>query len=324
MKPIAAFAAVGIATTCAGGAIPEQNAKLASPIAARNHRALSLLFLRMLPKSTVLAPNRGEWDLSLATANDLRALPGITEDYEVSRLSIIRRWGLAQGELWVEGALLSRGGGFLDPIIDWWHRNILGWTDPARTSSPNGASIILLPDGTRFASASGLGDLSAGYGIRLNPRTVISVAAKLPTGNPKRALGSGGLDLGLSLDHSVPIGRYWRLHAQLAAVVQGNATAITGARGLVDQECLSLTFQPNSRDTWIAQWQSERAPVSTGNSGADSTHRLLVFGYRRKLGANEILELHLTEDRDVFRGRFPEAVNIGPDFGIGVRYVFRF
>ncbi|HRI43480.1 MAG TPA: DUF3187 family protein [Fimbriimonadaceae bacterium] len=300
--------------------------ELRDPIQTRNHRAISLMFLRMplgrLPDSTQA---KGEWSIDLTIANDLRRIGFLDEDAELDRISIGRRWSLgADREVWLEVPILARGSGFLDELIDWWHRNVLRWTDPARDFTPPRRSTIALAGEYSFGSASGLGDVTIGATQAFGPRLSASAALKLPTGDPSRLLGSGSFDAGLSVDYRAPIVRRWSLHAQVGLVAQGAATRLPSTRGLVDQEALAVIYARNSRDTWIFQWQSERSPIVTGVSGADATHRLITIGYRRRLSDRETLELFFSEDRDLFNGAFPEGANIGPDFTGGIRYRVRF
>jgi hypothetical protein len=282
------------------------------------------MFLRM-PLAQWPVGTKGEWSADLTIANDLRRLGPLDEDAEIDRLAFTRRWSLDEKrDAWIEVPVLSRGSGFLDEIIDWWHRNVLRWTDPARDFTPHRRSVIALDGEYSFGSASGLGDVTLGATQSLGPRAAVSAAVKVPTGNPARLLGSGAFDVGVSIDYRAPIARRWTVHAQVGLVAQGTATRLPGTRGLVDQEALALIYAPNSRDSWIAQWQSERSPIVTGVAGADATHRLITFGYRRRLSERETLELFFSEDRDLFNGSFPEGANVGPDFTGGIRYRVRF
>jgi hypothetical protein len=257
-------------------------------------------------------------------ANDFRSLPGLEEDYEVTRLAITRRFGLAgRSEWWLEGVLCARTGGLLDGLIDWWHANVLHWSDPLRVAAARGRSRVHAAGQYDFGTAVGLGDLTEGWSRSLSSRATVVVAMKIPTGDPSKLLGSGAADFGASLTYTVPIHRRLTIQTQFGAVVQGRAKRLPNTRTLVDQQCLALVWHPNSRDSWIAQWQSEGAPISTGIPGADGPHRILVFGFRRKLDERSSIELHFTEDRDVVNGRVPAIAHIGPDFGFGIRYRIR-
>ena len=296
------------------------------PMDTRNHRALSLLFLRFSPAQEALPPGSEQWTFIYTNANDFRVLPGIgnpvlQEDYEISRLLIGFRTSPSRGTEWYfELPLVARGGGFMDSIIIWWHAHVLGWSRGARELFPEGRSKLSRAGRYDEGSAFGLGDATAGYRRDLPGGLVLRAAAELPFGNSGELLGSGSADLGFSLDVSRPLGKQWTVAVQAAVVLQGDGGRLDGVRGLVDQESLAVIWSPNSKDQWVAQWQSERAPVETGVSGADATHRLITFGYRRRMSASETLELFFSEDRDLFRGRAPLLANVGPDFTFGVIY----
>lgn len=294
----------------------------------RNHRALSLPFLRFAPSffpGVTGSPRRGV-EVSWTVANDIRRIPAngpvvMEEDHETSRFAVTYRHPLSQrDELGVEAVVLSRGGGFLDPIIDGWHKNVLGWSDPVRDSTPFGRSVVKVPGSGTFGSASGLGDTTVSLRRNLNERLSAEVAVKLPTGDASNLLGSGGVDAGISASTWIPLNSRWRVHLQAGLVVQGRATKLDNARGLVDQESVALVYVPNSKDVWSAQWQSEASALNTGIAASDAAHRILTFGYRRRISSDQTIEGYFTEDRDVFRGRFPEGANIGPDFAAGVRW----
>ncbi|MFZ4507165.1 MAG: DUF3187 family protein [Fimbriimonas sp.] len=295
------------------------------PIETLNHRMASLAFYRFAPREATVADQRS-WRFEWNQANDFRLLSKgsliVEEDYEVTRLNIVRQVPFARGDLTVRLPLLSRGAGFLDPIIDGWHKNVLGWSDPIRNSTPFGRSTIQMP-GSRFGSATGIGDVSATYTKPVCRDLSVSGAVKLPIGNARQLLGSGGLDAGLAVNFSRQLGPAWRVHALAGGVAQSPAKDLDSTRGLVQQAALSLVYASNSRDRWIVQWQSEASPTVTGVPGADASHRLVTFGYRRRLSAHESLDAFFMEDRDLFNGRIPEGANTGPDFSIGFYYSIR-
>ncbi len=299
------------------------------PISTRNHRAISLPFLRFEPRSNLLSHGEREWNLSWTTANDFRMLAEgsrlTEEDYEIQRFALHYRERLRNDLEWsIEIPWLSRGAGFQDPIIDWWHANVLHWSDPLRNSRPFGKTYIRLPNESFEDSADGLGDISVVLSHALGKRWIGSVGLKLPTGNPSALLGSGAIDAGIYVQGRVPIYRKLTLHGQLGIIFQGEAKKLSNSRDLVHQEGLSLVWQQNSRDAWVAQWQGEASAIRSDVSGSDSTHRLLTFGYKRRLSTSQQLDVFFSEDRDVFSGNFPEGANIGPDFTMGIRLGFRF
>lgn len=292
------------------------------PIATRNHRAVSLPFLRFEPNPNLLKQGKKRWDSSWTVANDFR-LAGegtVVEDYEVHRLVLSYREGMTGGMEWsVEVPWVSRNGGFLDPIIDWWHETVLGWSDPRRNGAAFGRRIIQFPKNTFSGSADGVGDVSLYLSKTFGKGVVGSIGLKVPTGNAGQLLGSGGVDAGVYVQAQFAVARKIQLHAQLGLVAQGRATRLENARPFIHQQGLALVWQANSRDAWIAQWQAEVSAVRSFVGGSDNPHRLITLGYKRKLSESHSLDLFFSEDRDLFSGRFPKGANIGPDFTIGVR-----
>lgn len=301
------------------------------PIETRNQRALLLPFLRLEPRNTVLAEGERQWSFSYTLSNDFRRIPSsggvplLQEDQETSRILFDYRKGIRGGmEFGIQIPVLNRGGGILDPMIDWWHQNVLQWSDPGRNSTAFGGSVVRFPGGGVYGSATGLGDVSVMLSKRLDRRTIATAAAKLPTGDSGKLFGSGNVDGAFSLYYNGAVNGRWSYSLQGGFVAQGKARDFDGARGLVHQEAIALIYSPNNRDAWIGQWQGDSAAIQTGLAESDATQRIITFGYQRRLSASQRLDLFFSEDRDLFSGQWPEGANIGPDFTLGVRLNVRF
>jgi hypothetical protein len=293
------------------------------PIQTRNSRSFSLIFLRFAPSPRLLESKESEFSLGWTCANDYRSYFGVLEDQETSRFELSYRKVLQSGwEMQVEVPYLIRSGGFMDPIIDWWHKSILGVEPPGRSSAPYGQSLVSLPSHT-FRSANGLGDILVRVSKQLSPNAVGTVGVKAPTGNDGGLLGSGAFDFGASLTGNVALDKRLTLYAQLAYVAQGKSTSVPGTRSGILQEALAFEWKRNSRDSWILQWQGEDSAIRTGNPVSDSQHRILSLGYRRRLTPARWLELHFSEDGDFLDYNVPAVANVGPDFTIGARYIVR-
>ncbi len=277
----------------------------------------------MTPLGSVLGPGERAFDASLTVANEFRLLPGLTEDAETARLALRGRWGLCGGrEFFAELPVIDRGGGLMDPVIEWWHAST-GNPPRGRDVVPRGRSIILEPGSQEFGSALAVGDVTFGFGKQLNGRTHARMAVKLPTGNPALLAGSGGVDAGLSLGHEVPIAAGWDLYLQGGLVAQSPASRLPSARGLVEQATVSLGYAPNGRDRFVVQWDSEASATVTGVSAVDAAHRTMTFAYRRKLSEHGSLELFFAEDGDWGWLDFPGGPDVGPDFTVGLRFTSR-
>lgn len=289
-------------------------------IPTRNHRATSLLFLRFEPAAPALSSGQKELSYRYVNANDFRSLGSVFEDYEISRFSVVFRQAIGNDKEWfVEAPLVSRGGGFMDSLIDWWHANVLQWGGTDRDLYPKYQSRLFLFGEYEKGAATGLGDVTVGIRQSFGNGIDVRAALEFPTGSKSSFLGSGGLDFGVSIDYFKKLCNKWGFNAQLAVIFQGDSP-LPRTNSVVDQESMSFVYSPNSRDSWIVQWQSERAPAKTGVAKADGVHSLLTFGYRRVLSEGKTLTLFFSEDKDLLNGSIPALANIGPDFTFGLAY----
>ncbi len=301
------------------------------PIETRNGRVVCLPFLRFSPSAGFLTEGQQQFDASIQIINDVRRNPKdlqqpstLEEDQETQRLAFRYRKGLKDGlEASVEVPLLFRNGGFMDPIINWYHFAVLGPQNRVRDFLPFGRSFVRIPGVGDFGSAGGIGDITLALRKQVSPRFSIGGALKLPTGSASELLGSGAFDFGVNAEYQTMIGRKWQLNASLGAVLQGKPTVLKQARSLVDQESLAITYRKNSRDAFVAQYQNEASPTVVGWVGNDDRHVMLTFGYERRISDDQRLDFYFSEDHDLLPGA-KELVNIAPDFTIGIRWSRRF
>lgn len=299
-------------------------------IHTRNHRTYSLPFYRVPVPSVVLPFGKGEYSFAYSNANDFRELYMASgkfsiEDSETQILALSYRRGIGKGwEISAELPYLARGGGFMDPIIDWWHENFLQWSDKVRNKRPFGRSIVRFTDSDIFGSASGIGDLSITARKELPRGLQASIGIKAPTGEDSKLLGSGAWDAGISISKRWQLPRRMTATAQLGAVYQGVSDELKPARRFVHQEMLSFGYHANSRDTYVLQWQGEASALELGISRSDQTQRLMTFGLVRKMSVRDTMEFYFSEDRDLLNGKVPQVVSIGPDFTFGIRWSRRF
>lgn len=309
----------------AASALPSLSAAddLSAPIATRNHRAVSLAFLRFSPSEGVSPSGTRTASFSWSQANDFRREGAeVEDDYEITRVSLVYTQGLPGYSLRVEVPVVARHGGFLDPLIDGWHQAVLGWTDPERDGTPFGRTVLRVPGSLERGSSTGLGDVSVEAAKSIG-RVTARLGLKLPTGNAGDLLGSGGIDVGIAVERRLRLSSKWAAYGMAGLVRQGDGRAIRREREWVDQASIALIHTPNSKDAWIAQWQSEASAQRSFVPGSDAPHRLVTLGYRRRLSSNQMIEGYFSEDRDVVNRAIPEIANVGPDFTAGVRWQIR-
>lgn len=276
----------------------------------------------MEPRASGLAFGRSEFGVGLHFSNELRLAGGVNEDAETDRLLFSYRRGVGRG--WTIGlstALISRGGGWMDGPIDFWH-GLIGATGTPRDGVPYGRSFMNGP-GYSFGSATGLGDIEARAVRELPGGWSAGATVKLPTGRANGLLGSGAFDGG------VDVAKRWRsgpFHFLLQGGLtwQGRATALPGARSVVSQWLGMVAWAPNSRDAFLLQVQSEESAIRTGVAASDGVHRVGSLGYRRRVGDSRWVEVHFSEDDDIRFLRGTGLLGLGPDFAWGARYVVRF
>jgi hypothetical protein len=249
----------------------------------------------------------------------------IFEDYENDILMGRYRQGLGHGlDFTIDTTLISRGGGFLDPIVYDWHK-LLDLVNNVRTGVPFGQCLIEIPGSGPYRDALGIGDIAGMLTKAFTPRLMGTVAIKLPTGNAHQILGSGNFDGAFDFQYRVPNGPRWMWQFQAGLVGQGTSTELQGTRGLNPQGAIVLMHKANRVDSYVFQWQSEESGIVTGVSGSDSPHRVLSAAYQRRLSETRMIEVFISDDGD-FVNTFhdPEIANIGPEPTIGFRYVVHF
>jgi len=299
------------------------------PLEIRNMRSISIPFLRIDQREPVLGLGQSDARIAFQAANDMRSLTyGAKvdyEDYEIDRLQLRYRRGIGDGaDLTIEVQLLDRNGGFMDPVIEFWHRYVLGIQVALRDDTPYGQSMVDIPGHSPYGSSAGIGDTSVYLAKEFSGRLTAIAGLSLPTGNSGELLGAGAVDAGLSVQYRTVIHSSVVAYAHAGAIYQGPDRELPEARRFVHQEGVSLVWTRNSRDSVIGQWDSEASALVSGIPGSDSGHRMLSLGWRRKLSDRKWLDVYFSEDGDFVNYSVDPLVNIAPDFTVGFVYGCRF
>jgi hypothetical protein len=296
-------------------------------LSLRNHRSVSLPFLRVAPLSEVLPAGRTEWSLDWTISNDVSEnFEGprlIREDGEFSRWTLRWRQTDRRGTEWmVEAPYVVFSGGQLDRFIDEFHHFLLGKNDPLREETEPGIAEIRI-DGKTFGATDGFAGLHVSASRQVGEARV-TAAMKLPTSKGHGLLDTGGVDYGVGIGWRRDLGRRFQLRLHAGIVYQNDAVSLPDTRRWVDQEAAALEFQANSKDTWILQFQSESSALRMGLSTSDAAHRTGALGYRRQLSSGRTLEAFIAEDYDPLVSFDPSKRTIGPDVTLGVAFRLRF
>lgn len=290
---------------------------------ARNFRSPNLTVLRPPALGESLKSGESQWQFHLGIGNEMRTRAAAFEDGETWRLSGLYRTKDRHGNEWIaELPLIHKGGGVLDPVIDWWHR-VVDFGIENRRFIPYGgfASSYRRAGGGRvdFGSGTGWGDLTLGYG-RTTKIGEVRAWLKAPTGNPNTLFGSGSWDAAVSWERTWKLGPVWTVGAQGALVWQGKAPRGLQARGRAVQAQLFAAHGLGGNRWLITQWTSESSAWRLGDARLDRDHRIFTFAYQWRDSSGE-WSAYLSEDGDFNWLVFPGGASVGADIALGL--VFR-
>lgn len=326
------FLALGLAMR--GGAEEPALTEFRGPSPVGNERPYQLLFLAFDPENaTTLARNQSSLGLRLDLANDL-LLPNpsfgavVEEDTETQRVTLTLRRGLGHAtDVRLQVPFMARNGGITDNLIRTYHFGV-GLTKTSsdvfvgRPNVPSYRSILrfLRPDGTAVVDAhpaTGLGDASVFLkrGVFSDGRTAAAVrlGLKLPTGDAKLILGSGGVDAGVDVDVMRRLRGRRALFADLGFIRMAKDRSIETAATSQVQYAVGLEWLVRRRESWVLQTEGGSRVVRTNNAHADATPATLAVAYKRQAGPHTVYTFTFMENGDIFGYHLPFLANIGPD-----------
>ena len=315
------------------------------PIPVRDARPYNLLFLQFTPETAEALPARANaYNLQLEISNNL-LIPAsngraqVREDNEYQRVAFAWKRGLGrQTELGVSIPLQWRNGGILDGILSGYH-SLFGFQGDGE-DNPAGRDFYRKYQSTLFlanangqvvvnqGSAFGLGEtnitIKRGL-LRPNSRSALALRAglKVPTGNPALLMGSGNVDVGVSVDGQYSLGRDIIVYANVGGALLGHASRVPGAEPNTLQTLAALEYRANNRDSFVLQLDGNTRVVRTGNRFADGWQSTATFGYRRVLDRHHLLTLSFSENGDIHNYHLPAFSNIGPDFSVSAGVQWR-
>jgi hypothetical protein len=294
-----------------------QNYQVDKIIPIQNSRGINQTYLRPLPLGPLLNPSQSASDWQLLIQNEFRQAFPIREDGETYRIRYTHRIASRQGEWQLAFPLIHRGGGVLDPFINWWHISVVDHRAPQRERTAFGLNSFRLHDGTQVSAGTGFGDLVASYSFRAPGQPQISL--KLPTGNPNLLLGSGGFDLGISAEKTWQIAPNIDFTTHASLIYQSQSPLWSDTNPWIPAYTFALAYSPSQTQSWIVQLTNEAAPVKSRQPYLDQTNRIITFGYSQAT-KNGTWTYWLSEDGDVGQFNLNGNVNVGADFSIGIRF----
>lgn len=308
-----------------GLAIDAREPDLRVPLASRNQMPLALLFVYLPPEGArSLAP--GDWALRLRFDYSNIILDQETErervylDSEYLRQELDVRRGFGRGfEVAASLPFLVYYGGFLDPLVDRFHR-AFGLPNFLRGQTPNGLSEIdYVRRGDvivrRQGSFGGVGDLSLRVKKTLVDDGRVALAArgvvKLPTGRLERLTGSGVLDGGLGLA-AERVGERFAIYGNVNYHFLGRPELLRTKSYLSFMVAADWRFKP--RLAAVLQLDHARSPLEGEVNMFNKGSQQLALGLRWR-----------PSERFVYEWRFVEDLaSFSPDFTFGFEMGIRF
>jgi hypothetical protein len=301
-----------------------------APVLVRNAEPLNVLFLQAPPASaSVLTGGETRLQLNLDVVNhllfDRDSGSRLEQDFEVQRLTFTVARGIGNNaEVVVHLPLLARNGGFMDEVINTWHR-WFGFKGGGRASHRSyQVHEWIVRDGKTLVSldgaAIGMGDttLEVRKSLSRLGRSFWSarVMLKLPTGCASQQFGSGAVDAGAGVVMTCRCGSRLVWHINVSKVWVGRPSSLgVSARDMV-QWLFAVEYLADRQTSLVAQIDDNHAPVVIGLPYADGARRSLTIGLIRQIRPGMRAELSLTENQ------FGWLARIAPDFHLhlGVRW----
>ncbi len=308
-----------VATALCTLAVLVPAAVAAEPLLTRNQNPLVLPYGLPNPLPARLpAADSGRATLDMNWSNsaneDISGSHNFTVDAETQDVRL--RLEYAFGANWaglVEFPWRHLSGGTLDGLIENWH-DLFGLSNGVRDQMPRDRLLIEYQQGDQLQlqvndSASGIADMpvALGYQLKATDRSALSswLSVDIPVGDSNDLLGSGAVDVALSVAGQTQLAEHWQVFGQIDAVWLGQgdilpqyqqsfAWAGLGGVSWNAWRSLDLTvqFYANSRifDTSINGLSGDAVVLSYGGTWRTPG------GWRFDLGMNEDIEVNASPD----------------------------
>ncbi|MBB6049506.1 hypothetical protein [Armatimonas rosea] len=208
----------------------------------------------------------------------------IYDDSEVQNLRFGEAFGTSWGEWSWQASVVQRTGGILDPLIRFWHENVVPFNDPYFKNVPNGQVKGEVYDSASLFSYSGsaaaLTQVTLAAKRPLAPGISGRVVVKLPVSGRSLFLDSGTLDLGAGLLGERALTRRWRLHGNLNLVRAGATTfgTLTGGSRWLTGSTLAAEFASSPRTNLVVQLEDTAFPYERDLRGRSGRRQQTSFG----------------------------------------------
>ncbi len=291
----------------------------AGPLLTRNQNPLVLPYGLPNPLPARLpTADSGRATLGINWSNsadyDISASHNFTIDAETQDVRLRLEYGF--GSSWaglVEIPWRHLSGGTLDGFIENWH-DLFGLSNGVRDQMPRDRLLIEYQQGDEIQlqvddNASGIADVpvALGYQIAATDGVALSswLSVDIPVGDSSGLLGSGAVDVALSVAGQTQLSEHWQVFGQVDAVWLGQGDILpqyqesfawAGLAGVSWNAWRSLDltvqFYANSRifDTSINGLSGDAVVLSYGGTWRTPG------GWRFDLGMNEDIEVNASPD----------------------------
>lgn len=269
--------------------VPQTPPALYGPLPVKVQTGLSGIGFVLEPdRAGVLA--RGERQsrvlIDLGSNSTFHGTAGRTlfEDLEQNNLRVALRQGTGWGEWEAQASLVARTGGIFDPIIGWWHQNVVPFRDPAFARVPYHQVNLQLRDGATQLTDSGSTTALNYVAFRAKKPLATGLAVrgvvKVPLAGKGRYLDSGALDLGVGLLGETPLAHGWGAHANLNLVFAGTTRvgALSGGRRWLPSSVFAVERRVSARTTVVVQAEDSAFPFMQDMPFRGSRRQQMSFG----------------------------------------------
>lgn len=228
------------------------------------------------------------------------------QDNEVHRLRFGTRFGGPGFDTTFALEASARNGGFMDPLVRFWHSAVIPYTDPVLGVPPDGRhDLAWTTAGERYtAGASGWRLNRAELGVRASLKSgiVVGVASKIPIGIGN-FMERGGLDVAFTAATRRMSGP-WQLTWEGQHVIAGRHgdldRGITLAPSWNTQVFHAGRFVSNRWAVGL-QYEDMDSGLTFGLPYSGNKRRQMTFTVRTKLSDSDFGELSVSENVRPFR-----------------------
>ena len=296
--------------TCFSPPTVQQNILIA-PAQTRSGDSMSGLAWSPRPLGTYVLPrNVHETGIQLDVASNLSWHGGpnanLRQDNEVHRLRLGTRIGGRGFDTSFALEASARNGGFMDPLVRFWHSAVIPYTDPVLGVPPDGRHDLAWnnADGFHSAGSSGWRVNRAELGVRASPSrgVTLGVASKIPVG-VGNFMERGGVDTAFTAAATRMSGS-WQLTWEGQHVIAGRRGDLPGGIRLAPSwgtQIFHAGRMVTNRWAVGVQYEDMDAGIDFGLPMSGNKRRQMTFTVRTRLSGSDIAELSVSENIRPFR-----------------------